>query len=485
MDIFFKKNIFLGLICSLLASCAVGPDFQSPPPPITDRYTEKPMAQKTVSAPSAGGKSQQFMPGQNIPAEWWRLFHSPDLNRLIVQGIAYNSNLEAAQAALREAAQNLRAGQGQLFPQVDLASSASRERTSGASFGSPSSSSSTFNLYQTAVNVSYLLDIWGGVRRQVEALGAQVDFQAYEWEATYLTLTANIATTAITEASLREQIAATLDLVDEQEQALNIVKQQFTLGGASGLEVLTQATQLAQTRATLPPLQKSLAENRNALAVLVGDLPSQSHLPKFYLSELKLPGDIPAGIPADLVRQRPDIQASEALLHAASAQIGVATANLLPQITLTAGYGWVGTDITNLFTQPNSVWNYGVGLLQPLFHGGTLTAQRCAAIAAYDKAAAQYRQTVLQAFQNVADSLNALDTDAKTLRAQAQAENAAHTNYRLTRAQYKLGAVSYLTLLTAELQYQQTRINRIQAEAARYADTVALFQSLGGGWWLP
>lgn len=482
MGIVFKKGIFLGA-CALLTGCMVGPDFRAPPPPQTNRYTETPIAQKTVSAPSAGGKSQQLVYGRDIPAEWWALFHSPNLNCLVVRGIANSPNLEAAQAAIREAEQNLRAEQGQLFPTIDFAATGTRQRTSGASFGAPSGGSATFNLYTAFFNGSYVLDVFGAIRRQIEALGAQVDYQRYEWDATYLALTANIVTAAITEASLRGQIAATLALINEQTQALHIVRQQLALGGASAENVLTQATQLAQIRATLPPLEKSLAQNRNALAVLVGALPSQSDLPKFYLSDLVLPKDLPVSLPSELVRQRPDIQASEALLHAASAQIGVATANLFPQITLTAYYGWVGTFLNNWLTQPNSVWSYGGGVTQPLFHGGTLIAQRRAAIAAFDQAAAQYRQTVLQAFQNVADALNALEIDAETLRARAEAENTARGNFVLTRDQYRLGAVSYLTLLTAELQYQQTTISRIQAEAARYADTAALFQALGGGWW--
>lgn len=484
MDSSFRKKLWVGIAwVIMLSGCKVGPDFQAPAAPQTSRYTEKPIPQKTVSAPTPGGKSQQLIYGQDIPAEWWTLFHSADLNRLVVQGIANSPTLEAAQAALRQAAQNLRAEQGQLFPQADLAAAAIRQRTSGASFGAPTAASSTFNLFNTQVNVAYTLDVFGGIRRQIEANSAQVDNQRYEWYATYLTLTANIVTTAITEASLRAQIATTLQLINEQEQTLQIVKQQFALGGASAENVLTQATQLAQIRATLPPLQKRLAQNRNALAVLVGQLPSQSYLPAFYLSALNLPHDIPVSIPSDLVRQRPDVQAAEALLHAASAQIGVATANLLPQITLSGGYGWVGTELANLFTHQNSVWSYGAGLLQPIFHGGTLVAQRRADIAAYDQALAQYQQIVLQAFQNVADSLNALEIDARTLRAQAQAENSAHSNFTLTRDQYRLGAVSYLTLLTAELQYERAVLNRVQAEAARYTDTAALFQSLGGGWW--
>jgi NodT family efflux transporter outer membrane factor (OMF) lipoprotein len=461
----------------------VGPNFHRPPSPTPSRYTEKPIPKATVSAPSPGGHSQTLVMTRDIPAQWWALFHSPSLNQLVVRGIENNPNLQAALAALREAEQNYFAGKGQLYPTFSVATSFARQRTSGAAFGAPGAPSDTFNLYNISFNVSYVFDFFGGIRRQIEALRAQIDYESYQWDAAYLTLTANIVTAAITDASLRGQIAATLSLIKEQEQILKIIQLQAKLGGAASGQVLTQATLLAQTRATLPPLQKQLAQNRNALAALVGTVPSESQLPAFLLQELKLPAETPVSLPSDLVCQRPDVQAAEALLHVASAQVGVATANMYPQIMLTASYGWIGTQMSNLISTPNSVWNYGLQVLSPLVQGGTLIAKRRAAIAAFDEAAAQYRATVLQAFQNVADALNAIDIDAKNLRAAAEAENSARANFILTTKQYKLGAVSYLTLLNAQLQYQQTRINRIQAEAARFTDTAALFQALGGGWW--
>lgn len=477
-----EKWIFLIIVSSVIAGCEVGPDFHSPAPPLTNRYTDIPVAQQTVSAPTPGGESQIIHYGQAIPAQWWVLFHSTPLNCLIAQGIERNPNLLAAQAALRVAGQNLRAGEGALFPSINLTGSGVRQRVSGDEFGIPAAPSQTYNLYQIAFNVSYTLDAFGGIRRKIEALGAQVDFQRYEWDAAYLTLTSNIVTTAITDASLRAQIAATVDLINEQQQILQIVQQQFKLGGVSQGIVLTQATLLAQTQSSLPPLQKNLAQNRDALAVLAGDLPSRSRLPPFHLSDLNLPRNIPLGVPCALVRQRPDVQAAEALLHAASANIGVATANLWPKITLTANYGWAATLINQLFERQKSVWLYGLEFMQPLFQGGALIAQRRAAIAAFDQAFWQYQQTVLTAFQNVADSLHALEIDAVALRDTAQAENAARANFVLTRKQYQLGGVSFLTLLTAEQQYQQTRLSRVKAEAQRYLDTAALFQSLGGGW---
>lgn len=472
-------------MCVGLVSCAVGPDFHPLPPPCVTRYTMKPLPKKTVATPVPGGKSQILSYNQAIPAMWWTLFHSPQLDALIRQGLANNPNLVAAQAAIRVAQQNLRAGEGAFFPSANLNASAVRQRQSGLNFGSPSAVSNIFTVYQTSVSASYLLDIFGGVRRQVEALGAQVDFQVFEWQATYLTLTANIVTSAITEASLRELITATLHLIQVQSQQVDLLKKQYALGGVSLVDVSTIESQLGQTRATLPPLQKQLAQTRNALAVLVGALPSQISLPKFYLHHLVLPRNLPLGIPSALVEQRPDIQAAQALVHAASAQIGVATANMLPQVTLTAGYGWNASQISQLFQTSSSFWSYGAQLLQPVFQGGTLLAKRRAAIAAYDQALAQYQETVLQAFQNVADALEAINADARTLQAEEIAETAAQQTLFLTQQQFDLGAVNSIPLLIANSQYQQTLINRIRAEADRYTDTAALFQALGGTWAAP
>jgi NodT family efflux transporter outer membrane factor (OMF) lipoprotein len=333
------------------------------------------------------------------------------------------------------------------------------------------------------VGVTYTLDMFGGARREIQSLRDQVDYQQFQLEATYLSLTSNIVTTAITAASFRAQIQATNELIKSQQQQLTIVERQFQVGGASRADVFTQQSQLAQTRATLPPLEQSLAQANHSLSELVGELPSEDHIPKFNLARLNLPSQLPISVPSLLVRQRPDVRASEALLAAASEQIGVATANLYPQISLNGNYGWSNTSTGTLFSPANKVWSFGGSLLQPVFNGGSLRAKKRAAVDAYEQAEAQYRQTVLQAFQNVADTLRALQHDAETLRAQKEAEIASHRSLILTEKQFHLGGVSYLSLLTAERQYQQSRIGRIQAEAARYNDTAALFQALGGGWW--
>ncbi|TAK78310.1 MAG: efflux transporter outer membrane subunit [Gammaproteobacteria bacterium] len=464
-----------------LSACMVGPNFHQPDAPNVSRYTETPLPMKTASTPSAGqvGKPQLYVYQQTIPAEWWYLFHSPEINHLVEKGLANSPNLASAMAALRQAQETLNAQIGNsLFPAFDALGSGERQRAAQT----PGSSSSVFNTVNASVNVSYTLDVFGGARRQIEALQAQVDYQQFQLLAAYLTLTTNIVTTAVTIASLEEQIEATRALVKDEEQQLTIIQKQFHLGGIADTTVLTQQTLVEQTRATLPPLEKSLSQSRHALSVLVGDYPDEKISP-IRLEALVLPTKLPVSLPSDLVRQRPDVRASEALWHAASAQVGVATANLFPQFTITGTYGWSGSAVSSLFQSNNKVWNYLGQITQPVFHGGALLASRRGAIDAYDQSAAQYRQTVLQAFQNVADTLRALETDARTFQAQKAAEKAAYKNLKITQEQYFLGAINYLNLLTAEQQYHQTLISRIQAQATRYTDTAALFQALGGGWW--
>lgn len=468
----------------LLAGCAVGPDFRAPAPPKTDSYTAPALPAETAAAPVDGGAPQRFVIGREIPAQWWALFQSEALDRLIRQALAESPTLESAQAALRQAEENRRSRMGALFPSVDAKFSANRQKFSGASFGQPDLPGSTFTLYNASVSVSYALDLFGGTRRGLEKLKAQVDYQRYLLEGSYLALTSNIVTTAVQEASLRARIRAVREIVAMQEEQLALVEQQFQLGGAARPDVLAQEAQLAQTRATLPPLEKQLAQTRHLLAVLAGKPPSEvTALPEFELTDLHLPQELPVSLPSSLVRQRPDILASEELLHAACAQIGVATADLFPKLTISGNYGSQSTVLTDLFSSGTDVWSIGAGLLQPIFHGAELTAKRRAAIAAYDQAVAQYRETVLQAFRDVADVLRALEHDAETLKAQSLAEAAAAESLDLARKQFELGAVSYLTLLNAERQHQQARLTLAQAQAARYADTAALFQALGGGWW--
>ena len=486
MQIFsIRRNSILILIILpvFLNSCMVGPNFHSPRSPRVKQYTEIPLPAKTAKTRGSGGKAQKFLTGKDIPLMWWELFHSPAINKLICAGLDNNPNLAAATASLRQAQENLRVEIGNsMWPAFDASGYAQRQRYSELQIGLPTQFSPTFNLFYASVNVAYTLDIFGGARRQIESLRAQVDYQQFEVIAAYLTLTSNIVTTSINVASYQAQIEATYELIKAQQGLLDILTKQYHLGGVSNANVLTQQTLLEQTKATLPPLQKNLAQARHALSALVGAFP-EGPLPTINLDNLKLPENIPLSLPSRLVRQRPDIRASEALLHYACAQIGVATANLFPKLTINGSYGWINTALAGLFESRNVVWSIMGQVAQPLFHGGALLAQRRAAIAAFQQAEAQYRQTVIQAFQNVADVLRALETDARTLKAQTLAEDSARRSLKLTQDQYRMGGVSYINLLNAQQQYQQTRINRIQAQAVRYSDTAALFQALGGGWW--
>jgi len=461
----------------------VGPNFRQPDAPAATRYTETELPAETASAPGPAGAAQRFAPGQDLPSQWWTLFHSDPLDRLVRQAIADSPNLTAAEAALRVARENLAAQSGALlYPKVDGSLGATREKVSGAAFGQPGTGTTIFNLYNASVNVSYALDVAGGNRRELEALQSLVDYQDYQLAAAHLALTSNIVTAAVREASLRAQIDATRDIIEAQNKQLDLVRRQFELGAIARLNLVAQQSQAAQTEALLPPLEHQLAQTRHQLAALAGRLPSEGGIPRFDLAAMTLPQELPLTLPSALARQRPDIRAAEALLHQASAQIGVATANQYPQVTLSGSFGVQATQLHSLFAGP-SVWSIGAGLLQPLFHAGELEHKRRAAVAAYDQAAAQYRQTVLLAFQNVADALRALEADARTLKAQSDAELLARDTLNLTQRQFQLGAANYIALLDAQRQYQQARLALVQAQAARYADTAALFQALGGGWW--
>ncbi|OGT41695.1 MAG: RND transporter [Gammaproteobacteria bacterium RIFCSPHIGHO2_12_FULL_37_34] len=481
---YFVQLVSIILIFAYLTGCMVGPNFHKPAAPTAHSYNESPLPKKTVKISSArnAGKAQAYIMNLDIRANWWYLFHSPTINQLINIGLANNPSLAAAEASLKQAQEVLRAQIGNtLLPALNATADGSRQRTVAASFGG-NVPSSIFNLYNVSANISYTLDIFGGARREIESLQAQVDYQQFQFLATYLSLTANIVTTAITIASYEEQIKATQALIKAEEDELNIMRKQLRAGGLADTNILSQQTLVDQARATLPPLEQSLSQSRHALSVLIGAYTNQP-LPRINLNNLKLPRYIPVSLPSKLVRQRPDVRASEALLHSASAQIGVATANLLPQFTLTGGLGWIAEVPSALFQSNNKSWDVGGKITQPLFHGGALFAERRAAIDAYDQAYAQYRLVVLQAFQNVADALRALDTGAKSFQANQAAEDAAFKTLKITQQQYHVGGISYVNLLTAQQQYQQTRLNRIQSQAARYTDTVALFQALGGGWW--
>src|SRR6202167_2723805 len=409
---------------SLLAGCAVGPNFKAPEAPHTPSLTPAgQIAPATSATDLPGGEAQRFVDGIDIPGQWWALFQSAELNALIERALKHSPTLEAAQAALRQANENVAAQRGALYPSLSATYEAQRNKTTLAAFGLPGSGEYLYTLNSAAVNVSYTLDAFGGVRRQIEALQAQADHQQFALEASYLTLTANVVTAAIAEASLRAQIAATDDIVRAQRLQLDITQRRVTAGGASRTDVLQQTATLQSTLASLPPLRSQLAQQRDLLATYVGSLPADYAGAEFHLDALRLPTDLPVSVPSKFVEQRPDVRQYSALLHQATAEIGVATANLLPQLTLTGNYGGDAARFADMFSPASIVWGIAGSVTQPLFKGGQLVHQRRAAVAAAQEAAANYQATVLTAFQNVADTLYALEGDADALAAEMAAEH--------------------------------------------------------------
>ena len=469
----------------LLGGCVVGPNFRPPAAPDVPRYTAAPLPAATVATPGVvGGAAQRFASGADIPADWWTLFHSSALDALIRQALTNNPNLKAAQAALLAAHENTRAQHGAFLPQVSAGLGITRQRDpSGALAPVPSNNAFLYTLVTPQLSVSYVPDVFGLNRRTAEAAAAQEEATRYEMIATDITLTANVAAAAIQLASLEDQVEATRALIDIDRKMLAITGYQKRKGYVGGLDVAAQQAQLAQLEASLPPLLKQVDQQHNLMAVLTGRFPGEAPVEKFALAGLTLPQDLPVSLPSALVAQRPDILQAEANMHAASAQVGIATANRLPNITLTANAGSTALAIGQVFGPGTGFWNLGAALLAPIFDGGTLKHQQRAARALYTQAAEQYRATVLTAFQEVADSLTALDQDARTLKATAAATEAARRTLDLSRLQYKNGYAGYLSVFNAEQGYQQACLSLVLAEADRFTDTTALFQALGGGWW--
>jgi NodT family efflux transporter outer membrane factor (OMF) lipoprotein len=480
-----RRSTIAGVIAvSSLAGCAVGPDFHAPAGPATSNYTRGQQPGVTTEVPVAGGAAQTFVSDRDIPADWYGLFQSEQLDELVRRALHDSPTVEAAKAALRSAEYSYIAERGALFlPQADGQLGVTRERVPGASFGDPAAPAGQFTLYSASVNVSYRLDIFGGSRRQLEQLRAQTDFQRWELEAANLTLTGNVVTTAFDVASLTDQLAAVRDVVTAETEQYKVVQRQFDVGGASKADVLSQQAQLAQARAVVPGLEKALAQAQHRLAVLAGRTPDDPSIPDFVLDRFTLPTQLPVSVPAKLVRQRPDVQAAEAQLHQATAAVGIATANLYPQLNLTGSIGTESVTSGGLFGAGTGTWSVGAALLQPLFHGGELRYKRRAAVADLEQADANYRQTVLAAMEEVADTLRALETDAHALQAQVEAEKAASDAFEISRKQFRVGGVSYVTVLNTQRLFLEARQSRVQAQAARYSDSAALFQALGGGWW--
>jgi len=480
----FHRCIAVALT-AVLAACAVGPNFKRPTPPDAPGYGSAPQSQ-IAATDAAGGEAQHFVAGMDIPNQWWTLFRSAQLDRMVEQALKANPDVGAAQAALRQAHELYLAQWTSFFPVVEGNFSAIRAKNALGTIANPTSLPQTnpyYNLYTAQLTVSYLPDVFGATRRQVEIAKAQADSSRFQLEATYLTLSSNVVVTAIQEASLRGQIAATERLLQLEHQLTGFVQQQRLLGTASDLDVLSQQTLEAQTAQTLPPLQKQLGQTRDALTALLGRLPSDEPQETFRLDELTLPTDLPASLPSNLVEHRPDVRLAEENLHMAGAAVGIAIADLLPQFAISGNVGSSALTLGNLFSPYTGFWSAGASLTQTLFDAGALIHKKRAADAALDQAAAQYRAAVILACQNVADTLRALESDADALKASTEAERAAKKSFELAQQQRTLGSISLVAVLNAEQAYQQAAVGLVQARANRYADTAALFQALGGGWW--
>ncbi|MEX3933585.1 efflux transporter outer membrane subunit [Paraburkholderia phymatum] len=465
------------IVTLLLCGCAVGPDFHAPSAPDAQTYTRETLPASTQAA----GATQTFVAADHALPAWWTQFHSDALNRLVDMALQQSPTLDEARAKLVEARENYVAQAGATqFPAIDAKLSGARQKVDPAAFGITNvPNPGPFTLFNASVSVSYVLDVFGGNRRALEALLAQADYQTYELDAARLTLAGNVVSAAIRRASLQQQLALTEQLADSQAQQLKIIEGRYAAGGVAELDVRTQRTLLAQTRAQLAPLATQRAQADHQLAILLGVAPSNADFDDVTLDALHLPDTVPITLPSTLARERPDIRASEALLHQASANVGVATANLYPQFVVSAGAGSERTRIEDIVNGMN-IWNIGLNLTQPIFHGGELHAKKRAAQAAYDAAFASYRQIVLLALQQVADTLHALNDDARELQARDEAASEAQASVKIAQARYAAGGVSQFGLIDTQRQALQTAIDRTKAQGDRLADTAALFQALGG-----
>lgn len=472
-------------VALLLGGCAVGPDFKRPSAPDVARYGAEPVSD-LAAVPTPGGEAQHFEPGLEISQRWWQAFASPAVDGLVQQALDANPDLQAAQAALRAAVENVAAQRGSFFPTVSGSFGYSKEQDPvGTLAPTLNSGIPIFSLNTASLNVAYSVDVFGLYRRQVESLQASADAQRYQTQATYLTLVANTVTAAIMQAAAHSQLDATRELIRSGEESLKVLEQQYRLGAISMAQVSAQQAALAQQEALLPALEQQRSLQHDLLAQLTGQFPSQLPMQELDLSMLSLPQELPLTLPAKLIEQRPDVREAEAQLHAATANVGVSIANMLPDISLSAGIGTTAVALSQLDRPGTRFWNYGASLTQTVFAGGALLHKKRAAVALMDQAGAQYRSTVLQAFRQVADTLAALQADARTLAAQARAERAAADSLALVKQNLQLGSASYLDLLAAQGLYSQAVVSLAQARAARLTDTVALFQALGGAWWKP
>lgn len=497
------RSGLLLLVALTLSGCAVGPDFKTPAPPVATRYSPLPMVTETDGIGPNHEGAQVLVAGRDIPAEWWTVFHSPGLDSLIKRAFLASPSVASAEAALHQAQELVYAQEGAFFPTVQLGYTPTRQKLAGnlggnapglqgsgaviAAAQNPKGPNYTepviYNFHTAQLSIDYVPDVFGGNRRQVESLAAQQEVQRFQLEATYLSLAGNIVAAAIAEASLRDQIRATNMAIKANTDALDILRHQQRVGYAMDMDVALQAAATEQLKATLPPLQKSFEQTRDQLRALAGALPDEELPETFELSALTLPHEVPVSLPARLVEQRPDVKAAEAQLHSATADVGVAKAARLPQFDITGAIGGEAATFSRMFSAGGPFWNLAAPVTQTLFDGNMLLHKQRAAEDAMVEAAAQYRSVVVLACQNVADTLHALTTDATELDATTAAEAAAKVSLDVVTTQNRVGYANDLALINAETTYQQVALTRIQAEASRLADTAALFQALGGGWW--
>jgi NodT family efflux transporter outer membrane factor (OMF) lipoprotein len=471
------RTSLAGVACALCA-CAVGPDFARPEPPQTPSYTAEPTP--GVMAPGTGEAEQRLALAQELSARWWELFRSPPLDDVVTRTLTDSPSLAQARATLAQAQEAVAAARGAFFPQIDLGAGAQRARAPSLRSGASPRASS---LYSVGASASYALDVFGGVRRSVEQQSALAEFQRYELAAAWLSLTGNAVTEAVTIASLRAQIDAVEEVIAHDQHNVELVQRKLEAGKVARADLLIAQTQLASDRAQLPPLRQQLAASRHAVSALAGRLPAEWAPPDFELEGFELPGELPLSLPSELARQRPDILAAEAQLHAASAAVGVATAALYPSLTLSGSVTQEALEVAGLFSGAGTAWALAGRLAAPLFHGGTLRAERRAAVDAYQEALARYQQTVVQAFQQVADALRALDHDAELVGAEQALLDTARESLSIQRVSYEAGKTDLLHLLDSERSYQEARRGLAQAQGQRLQDTVGLFVALGGAWW--
>jgi NodT family efflux transporter outer membrane factor (OMF) lipoprotein len=491
------RRIALALLAAAVGGCAVGPNFHKPTPPADAGYTSAPLPQATSSTSGIDGDAQTFVSGRDVSFKWWEAFGSPAIDSLVEKSFRANPTVKAAQAALRQAQEMVYAQQGYFFPTVGVDYSLERQQIAGNLGGndpgpqgngtviqaSSPAAPVIYNMHTAELTVGFTPDVFGGNRRKVESLDAQAQMQRYELEATYVSLASNVVAAAIQEASTRAQLKATEEIIARNEKSLAIVRDKLNSGFATRLDLAGQELQLAQAKALLPPLRKQFEQTRDLIRELVGNLPNQDVAETFDLESLTLPSQLPLSLPSKIIEQRPDIRAAEENLRSANANVGVAVAAMLPQFTITGVAGGTATQFSQMFQSGGPFWSLIGDAAQPLFQGGTLLHTKRAADQALRQAAAQYQSTVLQAYQNVADTLHAIVTDADALAAAVDAEQAAKVALDLAHRRMQSGYGDYLSELTAGMVYSQAVLNEVQARATRLGDTATLYQALGGGWW--